>query len=246
MPTSAHVLTRGNRSSTPLIAELPVDAALNAEGVQRTFRSVSALKGITLSIRPGETVSIVGPSGSGKSTLLHCLSGLDQPSAGRVCLGTLDLGNAPQQTLAALRRTTFGFVFQADLLLNDLTLAENVALPLMFSGMNRRDAIGRAEQELTTLGIATLRARLPGEVSGGEAQRAAVARAMVSRPRFVFADEPTGSLDSKNADVVVEQLLGVSADRGAAVIIVTHDPALARRCGRVLRLLDGVVVSDAL
>jgi putative ABC transport system ATP-binding protein len=203
------------------------------------FGDTVGLRDVPLQVDAGESVAVVGPSGAGKSTLLHCLAGLVQPTSGTVVAGGERLDRLDAEALARHRRRVFGFVFQAGLLVADLSLEENVALPLMLDGVARRLALRRAAAGLAEVGIQRLASRLPGEVSGGEAQRATIARALVARPRIVFADEPTGSLDSVNAELVLGLLLAAVRDHGAALLLVTHDQAMAGRLDRVVQLRDG-------
>lgn len=217
---------------------------LVASDLWMRFGQTAALRGVALQVDTGEFVAVVGPSGSGKSTLLHCLAGLVPPTSGTVEAGGERLDRLDAEALARHRRRRFGFVFQTGLLVTDLSLQENVALPLMLDGIPRRLALRRAATALEDIGVGRLAPRLPGEVSGGEAQRATIARALVAEPAVVFADEPTGSLDSANADLAVELLLAGVRERGAALLLVTHDLVLADRADRVVSLRDGVIVGD--
>lgn len=220
-------------------AALGAEALVEARGIVVRYREQVVLAGVDLRVQGGETVAVVGASGSGKSSLLHCMAGLVRPTSGTVAVDGAPLPEPGTERGAELRRRRFGFVFQNGLLVNDLTIAENVALPLLLDGTRRREALARAALLLTDLGIAQLAGRLPGAVSGGEAQRAAIARALVANPAVLFADEPTGALDSNNAAVVMQLLFQACRDRGAALLLVTHDLALAARADRVLRMQDG-------
>jgi lipoprotein-releasing system ATP-binding protein len=220
---------------------------LELDGVVKHYRrgteDVVALDGVDLAVAEGEAVALVGPSGSGKSTLLHLAGGLDVPDAGRVRLDGRDIGALSRRDRARLRRRDVGFVFQFFHLLPGLSVAENVELPLLLDGAGRagrgRRAASRARQLLEQVGIAHRAGHLPGELSGGEMQRAAIARALVAEPRLVLADEPTGNLDSATGRAVLDLLLSLVAGDDTALLMVTHDEAAAARAGRVLHLLDG-------
>lgn len=214
---------------------------LEALGLRFDYGHQQVLRGVDLRIGRRESVAVLGPSGSGKSTLLHCLAGLLPPSGGEVVLEGDSLYGGSAEQLIVLRRRRFGFVFQHHLLIGDLPLVENVALPLMLDGVRRRDAVRRAMERLERLGLAGLAWRRPSQVSGGEGQRAAVARALVHDPQIIFADEPTGSLDSASAATVLESLLGGVAGGEASLVVVTHDAGVSRRCDRVVTVGDGVV-----
>ncbi|PII99177.1 ABC transporter ATP-binding protein, partial [Leucobacter sp. OLES1] len=198
-----------------------------------------ALDGVDLDVRAGEVLAIMGPSGSGKSTLLHVLAGVYAPDEGSAhYLDTLvsELGEADR---ARLRLEEFGFVFQFGQLLPDLTALDNVALPLLIAGRPRRQAVRQAKSWLVQLGLADHAGKRPGELSGGQAQRVAIARALVTAPRIVFADEPTGSLDSLSAEQVMATLLELAKGTGATVVIVTHDPRVAAYADREVVVRDG-------
>lgn len=208
-----------------------------------------ALAGIDLDLRSGEPVAIMGASGSGKTTLLHCLAGIITPDAGEVTFQ----GTTGYQTISALRegersrlrRESFGFVFQQGLLLPELTALENVALALMLNGSKRELAEGYAARWLSALGLAGMEQRRIGELSGGQAQRVAIARAQVTGASVIFADEPTGALDSRTSSEVMDALLDSTVGMGKTLIVVTHDPAVARRCGRLVELKDGRITRDS-
>ncbi|WP_432493612.1 ABC transporter ATP-binding protein [Kineococcus auxinigenes] len=203
-----------------------------------------ALDGVDVSLRPGESVAVTGPSGSGKTTLLHCLAGIVRPTAGSVQLEGADLAAMGDARRTVLRRSAFGFVFQSGQLLAELPAQENAALPLMLAGVDRRTATARARDVLAALGLAGLQDRRPGQLSGGQAQRVAIARALVGSPKVVFADEPTGALDQGTGEEVLGTLTGAVRAAGAALVVVTHDPAVARWCGRTLAMRDGRVVRE--
>jgi putative ABC transport system ATP-binding protein len=199
--------------------------------------SVVALDGVDLVVRPGELVGLVGRSGSGKSTLLHVAGGLDRPDAGEVTVGGVALGACSRSQLARLRRRRIGFVFQFFQLVAGLTVRENVALPLALDG--RRDHDGAVDALLHAVGLGEVAHRLPGELSGGQMQRVAVARALVGGPALVLADEPTGNLDSASADAVLSLLVDQARHRGAALVLATHDAAAVARMDRVVTMRDG-------
>ncbi|MEV0838979.1 ABC transporter ATP-binding protein [Actinocatenispora sera] len=207
--------------------------------LHRTFGATPALAGASIAIRPAEIVAVMGPSGSGKSTLLHCLAGILRPDAGQVRYGEVDVSAASDATRSALRRTEFGFVFQFGQLVPELTCLENVALPLRLAGARRRPAEGTALGWLERLEAADVAGKRPGEVSGGQGQRVAVARALVTEPRVVFADEPTGALDSYHGEQVMRLLTGAARQTGASVVLVTHEARVAAYADREVTVRDG-------
>ena len=216
---------------------------LEGTELHKRFGKTTALDGVSMSVGPGEIVAVMGPSGSGKSTLLHCLAGILRPDTGEVTIDgeRIDaLGEGPR---TKLRRTSFGFVFQLGQLVAELTLIENVALPLLLAGRGRTDASGEAEGWLTRLGVGEVGTHRPGEVSAGQAQRAAVARALIHRPRVVFADEPTGALDSLAGEQVMELLVGAAQEREVAILLVTHDVRVAAYADREVIVRDGRVAN---
>ena len=223
---------------------------LRAEDVHKRYGTTTALAGVTAEIRAGESVAIMGPSGSGKTTLLHILAGILVPDHGRVLLKGAsgsqaeDLSALSDDGRSALRLRRFGFVFQQGLLVPDLTPTENVALPLLLSGVRRPEAVRRATELLSSLGLEGLEERRIGQLSGGQAQRVAIARALVHRPQLVFADEPTGSLDSHTADDVLDRLLDSGTRDGGALVVVTHDEHVASRCTSTIRLRDGRIARE--
>jgi putative ABC transport system ATP-binding protein len=216
---------------------------LEAIDLHKRFGRTVALDGACLSVTAGEMVAIVGPSGSGKSTLLHCAAGILRPDAGQVVFEGRRVDAMGETARSALRRTAFGFVFQFGQLVPELTAAENIALPLMLGGTSRRGALREARRWLAQLDLVEAAQKRPGELSGGEGQRVAVARALVHRPRVVFADEPTGSLDSLSGEVVMNLLVGMAGDEGAAIVIVTHDPRIAAYARRDIVVRDGKIVT---
>ena len=220
-------------------------AVLVAKQIAKQYGSgparVQALRGVDLSVEAAEFVAVMGPSGCGKSTLLHVCGGIDPPTSGQVLLEGEDLAAMDDTARSILRRRRLGFVFQRINLLPTLSALENVALPLRIDGIARRVAAERAEAELQRVGIAHRAAHYPHEMSGGEQQRVAIARALVIEPAVVFADEPTGALDSTNAQHILE-LLSACADAGQTIVMVTHDAGMARRAGRVIVMQDGQIV----
>lgn len=219
-----------------------------ARGLFKDFGTTRALRGVDLKVSAGESVAIMGPSGSGKTTLLHCLAGIETPDAGVVLLrrvgAVVDVAALSDRRRSELRRTAFGFVFQQGLLLPELTAAENVALPLLLLGSSRSDAEAEAARLLDLFGIGDKGSARIGELSGGQQQRVAIARAQASRPDVVFADEPTGALDSVTSGEVMTALLAATVGSGRALVVVTHDAGVAARCDRTLRMVDGAVAQS--
>ena len=225
---------------------------LEAQNLFKTFHKprseaegVAAVRGIDLAVNAGEFVAITGASGSGKSTLLHMLGGITRPSSGRVLLEGVDLAGLDDDALALVRRRRIGFVFQRYNLLPELSLQENVALPLVLDGTSERTCDEAAAVALEAVGMAHRAGHRPDALSGGEQQRGAIARALVTSPAIVLADEPTGALDSANAKRVIELLQRLVADRGQTVVLVTHDAATAAAAGRTVRVRDGLIESDS-
>lgn len=220
--------------------------AIVLENVRLTLASaagpVNILGGISLAIGAGETVALLGPSGSGKSSLLMVAAGLEAPTSGRVAVADTDLTRMGEDALARFRRTQIGIVFQSFHLIPTMTALENVAVPLELQGA--RDAFARARAELEAVGLGARLAHYPSQLSGGEQQRVALARAMAPRPKVLFADEPTGNLDGLTGAGVADLLFALQARAGTTLFLVTHEEALARRCQRIVRLKDGVIVAD--
>jgi putative ABC transport system ATP-binding protein len=237
-------------------AELPVDAIapdrpdraepiLEAHDLRLSFGETPALRGANVSIMSGELLAIMGPSGSGKSTLLYCLAGILVPDAGEVRFAGERLDAMREAERSNLRRRRFGFVFQFGQLVPELTAEENVALPLLLNGVRRSTALGRARGWFDRLDLGGLEKRRSGELSGGQAQRVALARGLVAEPDVVFADEPTGSLDSLAGEQVMELLVGAARDQGTTVVLVTHEPRIAAYADREIIVRDGAVAAMA-
>ena len=212
---------------------------LTAHDLHKSFGATVALAGAELGVRAGELVAIMGPSGSGKSTLLHCLAGITLPDSGRVSYGGTLLSAMSDSERSALRRSDFGFVFQFGQLVPELTARENVALPLRLNGARRRPAEQVADEWLARLEVAEVAAKRPGEFSGGQGQRVAIARALAGDPKVVFADEPTGSLDSLNGERVMRLLVTAARESRAAVVLVTHETRVAAYADREVVVRDG-------
>ena len=212
---------------------------LSASDLHKRYGSTPALDGAEFGIDRGEVVAVMGPSGSGKSTLLHCIAGIVAPDSGTVMYDGRELSAMSDVERSALRRTDFGFVFQFGQLVPELSCRENVALPLRLDGTPRKAAERRADELLESLEVAGVAKQRPGTVSGGEGQRVAVARALVSEPRVLFADEPTGALDTLNGERVMELLTAAARERNTAVVLVTHEPRVAAYSDREIVVRDG-------
>lgn len=218
-------------------------ALLEATDLHKRFGVTEALRGAELSVSAGEVVAVTGPSGSGKSTMLHCAAGILAPDRGRVVFDGRRVDTLTDRQRTRLRRAQFGFVFQFGQLVPELPAVENVALPLLLAGRSRHAAVAAADPWFDRLGLHGLQRRLPGELSGGQGQRVAIARALVAGARIVFADEPTGALDSVAADDVMSLLVQTARDTGTAVVVVTHEARIAAYADRGVRVRDGRVVA---
>lgn len=222
-----------------------MSVAVRAAGLTKTYqdgvRRVEVLKGVDLAIEPGELVAVVGPSGSGKSTLLHLLGALDRPDVGTVEVGGQSLAGLSGARLAAFRNQTIGFVFQFHQLLPDFTALENVMLPGRIAGREPREVLERARGLLLEVGLSERLDHFPNQLSGGERQRVALCRALALEPPLLLADEPTGNLDPESGETVFELLLSLQARHRTTGVLVTHNPEIARRCTRILRLDGGVL-----
>lgn len=205
---------------------------------------VVALNNVDLSIEKGEFCCIVGQSGSGKSTLLNQLAGLEKPTSGKVYIGKHEISKMTENELAEFRQQHLGFIFQSYNLLPTMTAAENVALPLMFKGISRSQRLAMARKELKNMGLGGRAEHMPTEMSGGQQQRVGIARAFVTNPEVVFADEPTGNLDTKTTKEVMEMFLRFAREKGTTIILVTHDRSLAEYCDRIVTISDGRIISN--
>jgi putative ABC transport system ATP-binding protein len=228
--------------TTPLPSEQPV---LTLEGIQHAYHRTVAVRGVSLSVRPGEVVAVTGPSGCGKSTLLHVAAGLIRPQSGAVQLFGQDLASVGDDERARFRRTKLALVLQFGQLVPELTGVDNVALPLLLDGHDPVESRRLARDWLERCGASELTDTLPAEMSGGQAQRVAVARSLITSPQLILADEPTGSLDSLAGRDLLDLLLGQGGAVGAAMVIVTHDNTVAARADREIRLFDGRIASEA-
>ena len=216
---------------------------IEARGVTKSFGQTQALRGASVAVAPGEILAVMGPSGSGKSTLLHCLAGIFSPDEGEVVFNGQRLDQLSEARRTELRRTAFGFVFQFGQLVPELTAADNVALPLLLNRVRRAAAYQQAMSWLARLGLEGKDGRRTGELSGGEAQRVAVARALAIKPKVLFADEPTGSLDSLTGEKVMNLLTGLTREEGTTVVLVTHDARVAAYAEREVVVRDGRVTT---
>ena len=223
------------------------DVIISLENIQKSYfmgnQSIAALKGVTLNILKNEYVALMGPSGSGKSTLMNIIGCLDSPTGGKYILNSKDVSKMPDDDLAEVRNTEIGFVFQQFNLLPRLTAAENVALPLIYAGIGKKERNERAMDALKKVGLEDRSHHKSNELSGGQIQRVAIARALVNNPSLLLADEPTGNLDSKTSIEIME-IFGKIQNAGNTVILVTHEEDVARYAHRVVRLRDGLVESD--
>lgn len=239
------VLEENPLAQAPPIAEVPL---VKIEGLSKSFehmgRTLEVLRDINLTIGQGELLSIVGPSGAGKSTLLHCIGTLDLPTKGKIQLAGEELTTMTSTRLAAVRNREVGFVFQFHHLLPEFDALENVMLPGMIQGKKRKELEARAKALLEEVGVGHRATHRPGEMSGGEQQRVAVARALVLEPKLLLADEPTGNLDSTTGDAVHELFFEINREHNTTIVVVTHNPAFAESMPRVVRMKDGAVEKD--
>ncbi len=235
--SSRSSLHAAGEKDRPLVTLADVHLKLDSQAGE-----VNILRGVNLTMRRGETVAVVGPSGSGKSTMMMVLAGLERATSGRVEVAGHDLGTMSEDELAVFRRDHVGIVFQSFHLVPTMTAIENVAIPLELAG--RRDAFDRAREDLELVGLGHRLDHYPGQLSGGEQQRVAVARAFAAEPALLLADEPTGNLDGATGSRVIEVLFDLSAQRGATLLLITHDPALAERCDRIVGIADGRTAED--
>ena len=226
------------------------DLIIVAKGVQKTYDTgtvkVNALRGVDLAVRRDEMVSIMGPSGCGKTTLLNCLSGLDEVDGGQVLIDGVVLHDLPDDDRSEYRAHRMGFVFQLYNLLPVLSALENIELPLLLSGLGSSDARRRSMEMLDRVGLADWSEHTPGELSGGQRQRVTIARALVNKPAIVWADEPTGDLDSETASEIMDLMAQMNTDDNETFVVVTHSPEVGRRADRIVRMRDGYVVDDGL
>ena len=214
---------------------------IEIRNIEKSYESLQVLKGINLDIVPGEVVSIVGPSGAGKTTLLQIIGSLDSPNAGTVKYDSTNIFSLKDSQLARFRNENIGFVFQFHQLLPEFSLIENVAMPALIGGANRSEAFGRARKLIEYLGLKDRESHRPTQLSGGERQRAAVARALINSPKVVLADEPSGSLDSKNRQELHKLFFDLRRDMNQTFVIVTHDESLAADCDRIIKMRDGQI-----
>ncbi len=228
--------------------ELNDDLIIQATGVHKVYHtglvSVPALRGVDLSVGRGEMVAIMGPSGCGKTTLLNCLSGLDTADQGQIAIEGVSLSGMSDRQRTTYRAQRMGFVFQFYNLLPVLSAVENVELPLLVSGVRQREARKRAQDSLAQVGLAQRANHKPSELSGGERQRTTIARALVNRPALVWADEPTGDLDSETANEIMDVLVDLNREQGLTFILVTHDRGVGARCRRIVRMRDGLIEGE--
>ena len=221
---------------------MPVTPIISAKNIKKSYGQTEVLHGVSLDVKQGEVLAIMGPSGSGKSTLLHSLAAIIPVDSGEIVFGGHNIGKFSDNKRSILRRTAFGFVFQFSQLVPELSVIDNVALPLLLNGVSRNKAYAEAKRWLEAVGLSDKHDSTPGEISGGQAQRVAIARAMVAQPKILFADEPTGSLDSLNSEHVMELFIKTAKDNGTTVIMVTHEPTIAAYADREIVVRDGIIV----
>ena len=218
------------------------DIIIRTDDIKKSYGETHAMRGISLEIKRGEVLAIMGPSGSGKSTLLHTIAGITRPDSGKVYLNGSRIDNLNDRQRTMLRRSKFGFVFQFSQLVPELTAIDNVAVPLLLNGVDKRTAYKRAEQWLNKVGINDAKLHnLANQLSGGQIQRVAIARAMIINPEVLFADEPTGSLDSLNSELVMKMFIKTAKENGTTVVMVTHEPTIAAYADREIIVRDGKV-----
>jgi len=217
---------------------------ISARNIKKSYEQTHALRGVSLDVEAGEVLAIMGPSGSGKSTLLHSLAAIISVDSGEISMNGARIDKLSDDKRSKLRRTSFGFVFQFGQLVPELTVHDNVALPLLLNGVERKEAYKRANTWIDKVGLNGKEENLPGELSGGQAQRAAIARAMVIEPKILFADEPTGSLDSLNSEKVMELFIKTAKSSGTTIIMVTHEPTIAAYADREITVRDGQIANS--
>lgn len=221
---------------------MPVNPVISAKNVKKSYGKTEVLHGVSLDVKPGEVLAIMGPSGSGRSTLLHSLAAIISVDSGEIIFDGRNIAKFSDNKRSILRRTAFGFVFQFSQLVPELTVIDNVALPLLLNSVSRAKAYQEAKKWLNEVGLNDKDNSTPGEISGGQAQRVAIARAMVVQPKILFADEPTGSLDSLNSEHIMELFIKTAKENGTTVIMVTHEPSIAAYADREIVVRDGVIV----
>ena len=215
---------------------------ISAKNITKSYGKTEVLHGVSLDVKQGEVLAIMGPSGSGKSTLLHSLAAIISVDSGEIIFDGRNIAKLSDNKRSILRRTAFGFVFQFSQLVPELSVIDNVALPLLLNGVSRNKVYNEAKKWLEAVGLSDKHDSTPGEISGGQAQRVAIARAMVVQPKILFADEPTGSLDSLNSEHVMELFIKTAKDHGTTVIMVTHEPSIAAYADREIVVRDGQIV----
>lgn len=220
------------------------EVIISAKDIKKAYGKTHALRGASLEVKKGEVLAIMGPSGSGKSTLLHSLAAIISVDSGEIRLNDKRIDKLPDDKRSILRRTMFGFVFQFGQLVPELTVEDNVALPLLLNKKDKKEAYKKAKRWIAEVGLSGKENNLPGELSGGQAQRIAIARAMVIEPQILFADEPTGSLDTFNSEKVMELFIKTVKEHGTTVIMVTHEPSIAAYADREIVVRDGKIVGE--